>query len=304
MDADNKRLKEANRITWIGFIVNALLTLLKFLAGFFGNSRAMIADGVHSLSDLVSDLVVLIGLKAGSKPIDDTHDYGHGKYETLCTLILALMIFAAGCGILYSGIQALMANAGGMPIKKPSWIAAAAAVLSLIVKEILFQMTIRVGKRLNSDITVANAWHHRSDAFSSIATTLGIFGALVLNEKWRILDPLAAIVVSIFIIKVAYKFFKDSINELLEKSLNPELEDKIVMLVSEVGGVVNPHDLKTRKIGNAIAIDIHIEVHPDMGIVEAHNIATVVEERIKDNFGQDTFISIHMEPNYKETDEK
>ena len=296
VDNLSERARIATRATWLGFIINFILSSLKLLAGIVGHSGAMVADAIHSFSDSATDIILLFGFKVAKKPADKTHDYGHGKVETLCTSIIGVVLFVVGLRILYGGVRNIVSSLGGNVIYMPGWIALCAALLSVIIKEWLYQYTIKVGKRIESQAVVANAWHHRSDALSSIGALLGIGGAIVLGGSWRILDPAAAVIVSFFIIKVSVVIFMGSLNELMEGSLSEDMKDKILAIAQNVPGVNNPHNLQTRRIGSAVAIDIHIEVNKTLNVEEAHDIATEVESQIVDIFGVQTFVSVHIEP--------
>lgn len=290
------REKKIYKVTLIGTAVNVLLVALKFFAGIVGKSSAMIADAVHSLSDFLSDVVVLILIKIAGKPRDESHDYGHGKFETLATLIIGLMLAAAGIGLMINGIEDVVRNLRGEVLPRPGMIALIIAIVSIISKEILYQYTLRVGRNVGSQAVIANAWHHRSDAISSIGTLIGIAGAMFFGEKWRILDPAAAIVVSILIIKSAYDLVKPSINELLEASLPADQEAEILKLVTSISGINEVHNLRTRRIGNGIAVDLHAVMDGSQSLSDAHTKATKAEKAIKAQFGDNSIINIHMEP--------
>lgn len=292
----NTREKSIYRVTWIGSIVNFLLLTFKFIAGILGHSSALVADAVHSLSDFATDIIVIVFVKISGKPEDDDHRYGHGKYETLATALIGVALFAVGIGLLVSGATKVADVIKGVVLPAPSIIALVAAAVSIVAKEILYRYTVRVGKNLNSQAVVANAWHHRSDAFSSIGTLIGIGGAILLGEKWRILDPLAAIVVSAFIIKVAAELIKPCIDELLERSLPAETEKRILDIIVSFPEVSSPHHLRTRRIGNHIAIEVHLRMDGKTSLEDAHTVATNVEKQLKSEFGPDTHIGIHMEP--------
>ncbi len=292
----SNREKEILRVTWIGSIVNFLLLVLKFVAGIVGNSAAMVADAIHSLSDFITDIIVVVFVRISGKPEDEGHNYGHGKYETLATAIIGLILFFVGGGIFINGTKSIIETINGKSLAAPSMLALIAAVLSIIFKEILYRYTANKGKKLNSQAVVANAWHHRSDAFSSIGTFFGICGAICMGEQWRILDPLAAIVVSFFITKVSLKLLKPCVNELLERSLPIEIENKIMDIILSFSEVSSPHHLRTRRIGNHIAIEVHIRMKGNTPLVEAHILASKIEQKLKDEFGQYTHIGIHMEP--------
>lgn len=283
-------------MTWIGSIVNFGLLVFKFVAGIVGHSAAMVADAVHSLSDFVTDVVVIAFVRISGKPEDEDHGYGHGKYETLATAIIGIVLFFVGVGILVNGATTVADTLGGQPLEAPSLIALVAAAASIILKELLYRYTIHAGKRLRSQAVVANAWHHRSDAFSSIGTLVGIAGAIFLGERWRILDPIAAIVVSAFIIKVAIQLLKPCVEELLERSLPAEVETRIREIILSFPAVSAPHHLRTRRIGNHIAIEVHVRMDGATPLAAAHSVATDIEQRLKAEFGEDTHIGIHMEP--------
>ena len=283
------REKSIYRVTWIGSLVNFLLVAFKFVAGIVGHSSALVADAA-------TDIVVIVFVRISGKPEDEDHRYGHGKYETLATAIIGLALFAVGIGLLVGGATKVADVINGAILPAPSMVALIAAAVSIVSKEILYRYTVRVGKNLNSQAVVANAWHHRSDAFSSIGTLVGVGGAIFLGEKWRILDPIAAIVVSTFIIKVAIDLIKPCIDELLERSLPAETEKQILDIITSFPEVSSPHHLRTRRIGNHIAIEVHIRMDGQTSLEEAHTTATKVEKRLKEEFGPDTHIGIHMEP--------
>lgn len=291
-----QRQKEANKITWVGFFFNLALMVFKLVAGILGHSGAMIADAIHSVSDFATDLVVVGSLKVASRPSDGNHKYGHGKVETLATAIVGIVLALVGLGILFNGGKNIYAHYRIQALQSPGMIALVAAILSILIKEALYRYTIAVGKRINSQVVVANAWHHRSDAYSSVGTVLGIGGAIFLGPRWVILDPLAAMVVSFFILRVAYGITRESLAELVETSLPGKQEQEILELAAGIQGVYNPHDLKTRKIGCDIAIDLHINVKRDLNIEEAHDITDELEECLRNKYGPDTHISVHTEP--------
>lgn len=290
------REKQIFRTTLVGSVANLLLVVFKFVAGIVGHSAAMIADAVHSLSDFITDIIVIIFVAISGKPEDEDHDYGHGKYETLATAVIGIILFFVGVGILISGIKAIIGALQGEPLQTPSLLALIAAVISIVVKEVLYHYTVKRGKALGSSSVVANAWHHRSDALSSIGTAIGIGGAIFFGEQWRILDPIAAVIVSLFIIKVAVELFKPCIEELLERSLPAEMEQKILDIILSTPQVSSPHHLRTRRIGSYIAIEVHIRMDGQRSLSEAHQVASDIERRLKAEFGESTHIGIHMEP--------
>jgi cation diffusion facilitator family transporter len=296
-----QRASKGIKFTVKWMLVNVGLTIFKMIAGFLGHSSAMIADAFHSLSDFATDIAVIFGFFYVKKPADHCHNYGHGKYETLITLLVGLALAIVGFEIGKGASEKIFLVLGGGTLGKPGVIAFIAAIVSIITKEIMYRVSFSMSKKLNSPALLANAWHHRSDALSSVGTFLGIGGAIILGDKWHILDPIAGLIVSFFILYIAIKISLRAISELLEMSLGKETEDAIFELVKNTDGIINPHNLKTRRIGAYIAIDIHIEVDPNLSVNEAHLISTKAEHSIYENFGNDTFINIHIEP-YNDVD--
>ena len=296
MEKTTTREREILRVTWIGSIVNLLLLIFKFVAGIVGHSTAMVADAVHSLSDFVTDLIVILFVRISGKPQDEGHDYGHGKYETLATAIIGAILFAVGIGLMINSTRSIIAVCQGQVLATPGILALVAAGVSILLKELLYQYTVFKGKRLNSKAVIANAWHHRSDAFSSIGTLIGVGGAILLGEKWSVLDPIAALVVSLFIIKVSISLIKPCLDELLEKSLPQKEEARILEIINTYPEVSSPHHLRTRRIGNNVAIEVHIRMHGAMSLQDAHEITKGIETSLKQEFGAETHVGIHMEP--------
>lgn len=290
------REKKICEVTYIGGIVNILLIIFKFTAGFLGRSSAMMADAVHSFSDFVTDVIVIAFVKISGKPKDVNHDYGHGKFETLATLLIGTILLFVGIGIAYNGISAIISVMNGAVLPSPGIIALIGAFASIISKEILFRYTVVQGKKLNSDAVIANAWHHRSDAFSSIATAVGITGAILLGNRWTVLDPLAGVLVSFFILKTALALIKPSLDELLEKSLPQSTEEDIERLTYGVEGVTNLHNLKTRKIGDYCAIEFSVCMDGNIILAEIHIIITKIENLLREKYGEKSHIIIHVEP--------
>lgn len=292
----SKREKAIYRVTWTGSFVNFLLVVFKLAAGVFGHSAAMIADAVHSLSDFVTDIIVIVFTRISNKPQDKGHDYGHGKYETLATAIIGTVLFAVGAGICWNGLLAIGSVWQGHVLPVPGVLALSGAVVSVILKEITYRYTIHVGRRIDSAVVIANAWHHRSDAFSSIGTFIGIGGAITLGEKWSVLDPMAAIIVSFFIMKVSVQLLKPCVDELTEKSLPDDIETEIMRIAEHTPGVSALHNLRTRRIGNHYAIEMHIRMNGRLTLYEAHSKASAIERKLKEKFGIDTHVGIHVEP--------
>ena len=296
MSTRDNRESVIYRVTWVGLAVNVVLSAAKILAGILGRSGAMVADGVHSLSDMFTDIVVLAFTRLSSKPEDDDHDYGHGKYETLATIIISLALLAVGGMILYDSIRNIVLIAQGGTLPRPHAVALAAAVLSIAVKEILYRYTIRAARRTDSAALQANAWHHRSDALSSAGTTLGIALAFFLGEGWRIADPIAAAAVSLFIFKIAVDLARSSLGDLLERSLPREENDRILRIVCNDPRVRSPHRLRTRRIGANISIEVHIRLDGRMSVDESHAITKSIEHDLRERYGAGTISSIHVEP--------
>ena len=290
------REKEIYRVTLVGSAGNMALLTFKFIAGVLGNSSAMIADAVHSLSDFLTDIIVLVFVRISAKPQDDSHDYGHGKFETVASFIIGLALVAAATLIIVSGALKIVSWLNGEELESPGLLALWAALLSIACKEALYRYTILRGRAVSSQALVANAWHHRSDALSSIGAAIGIGGAILLGKQWAVLDPLASVVVGTMLIKVAVELLRTSMGELTECSLPQEMEQEIADIVQEFSDVVEPHNLRTRRIGNRIAIELHIRLDGNLTLCEAHDRATAIEQRLKERFGASTHVSLHMEP--------
>lgn len=290
------RKREIYKVTLLGSLVNLVLMVFKFLAGIFGHSAAMIADAVHSVSDFATDIVVLAFVRVSHRPKDKSHDYGHGKFETLATTLIGVALFAVAVGIFVDGAKKIVFWAQGGTLTQPGVLALIAALVSIVLKEAIFQYTKRKADQLDSQAMRANAWHHRSDALSSIGTAIGIGGAILLGERWAVLDPIASIVVGALIVKVAFDLLKNGMGELMEQSLPEEVEDEILTIVKNVPGVFEPHDLCTRRIGNHYAIEMHILMDKDIALKEAHDRASEMERLLKERYGEETHISIHVEP--------
>lgn len=261
-----------------------------------GHSAAMVADAVHSLSDFLTDIVVLMFVHVSGKPKDKSHDYGHGKYETLAMTIIGVALLAVAIGILYSGITKIVVWANGEDMEAPELLALWAALLSIILKEGVYRYSIYKARQLNSPAVEANAWHHRSDALSSIGTAIGIGGAIFLGHRWTVLDPVASVIVGLFIVKVSVELLRNGIGDLMEQSLPDAVEEEILSLVSSLPDVQSPHDLRTRRIGNHYAIEMHILVDGDITLREAHDKASEVEDLLRKQYGDDTHVVVHVEP--------
>ena len=290
------REKEIYKVTLVGGAVNVILLLFKFVAGIVGHSSAMIADAAHSLSDFVTDVIVLVFVKISNKPQDKSHDYGHGKYETLALTLIGIALMAVAIGIIVKGAMKIAAWADGETLESPGMLAFWAAIVSIALKEAVYRYSIIKAKKLNSKAVEANAWHHRSDALSSIGTAVGIGGAIFLGQRWTILDPIASVVVGTFIVKVAFDLLKNGIGDLMEQSLPDQVENEILKMVAELPGVSQPHDLRTRRIGNHYAIELHILMDGNISLKEAHDKASEVEDLLRQHYGEETHVAVHVEP--------
>ena len=290
------RKRKIYRVTFVGFVVNLVLSIVKLIAGLVGRSGAMVADAVHSFSDLATDVVVIAFARISAKPRDPGHDYGHGKYETLATIIISLALAVVGAGILVDSIERIRIVLDGGLLPRPGVIALVAAVVSIIVKEILYRYTVRVGRQIQSPSVIANAWHHRSDALSSLGTLVGIGCAYFLGSKWRIADPVAALLVAIFIFKIAFDLIRNGLGELLEQSLPEDVEEEILHIVTANPEVREPHNLRTRRIGASIAIEVHVRVDGEMTVRHSHELTVDIERRLRERFGAGTMIAVHVEP--------
>ena len=292
-----ERDKKVYRVTLLGSVVNLLLLVFKFVAGVLGHSAAMIADAVHALSDFVTDLIVIVFVKISSKPEDADHAYGHGKYETLASCIIGLALIVVGVMMGYNAtVKIVDVVRNGTELASPGIIALAAAVLSIVLKEWMFHLTRKVAREVDSPAVEANAWHHRSDALSSVGTAIGIGGAVLLGSKWAVLDPIAALVVSVFIVVQAAKILSDAIGQLMEKSLPRDVEQRICEIVYEEEGTSDIHHLRTRKIRSQISIELHVRMNGYLTLREVHDKSIAIEKRLRAAFGDSTYINLHVEP--------
>jgi cation diffusion facilitator family transporter len=291
-----ERQKEIYQVTLVGGVVNVVLLVFKFVAGILGHSAAMVADAVHSLSDFITDIIVIVFVHISGKPQDKSHDYGHGKYETLAMTIIGVALLVVAVGIVYGGILKIVAWAGGEQLEAPGTLALWAALLSIVLKEAVYHYSMMKARQLQSQAVEANAWHHRSDALSSLGTAVGIGGAIFLGQRWTVLDPLASCVVGVLIVKVATGLLRNALGDLLEHSLPDAVEEEMLQLVASLPDVVEPHNLRTRRIGNHYAIELHIRMKGDITLREAHDKASEVEALLKQHYGQETHVAVHVEP--------
>lgn len=291
-----ERSREIYKVTLVGSVVNVALLLFKFVAGIVGHSAAMIADAIHSLSDFLTDVIVLVFIRISDKPRDKSHDYGHGKYETLAMMMIGVALLVVAVGILYGGASKIHQWLDGAQLEAPGMLALWAALLSILLKEAVYRYSMVKARALNSQAVEANAWHHRSDALSSLGTAVGIGGAIFFGQRWTVLDPLASCVVGVLIVKVAVGLLRNALGDLLEHSLPDAVEEEILQLVASLSGVVEPHNLRTRRIGNHYAIELHIRMRGDITLREAHDKASEVEALLRRHYGRETHVAVHVEP--------
>lgn len=291
-----ERSREIYKVTLVGSVVNVALLLFKFVAGIVGHSAAMIADAIHSLSDFLTDVIVLVFIRISDKPRDKSHDYGHGKYETLAMMMVGVALLMVAVGILYGGASKIHQWLDGAQLEAPGMLALWAALLSILLKEAVYRYSMVKARALNSQAVEANAWHHRSDALSSLGTAVGIGGAIFFGQRWTVLDPLASCVVGVLIVKVAVGLLRNALGDLLEHSLPDAVEEEILQLVASLSGVVEPHNLRTRRIGNHYAIELHIRMRGDITLREAHDKASEVEALLRRHYGRETHVAVHVEP--------
>ena len=288
---DKKEGRAGQRVTWVGAIANALLIVCKFGAGILGHSQALIADAVHSVSDLFTDVIVLLGLKIGRKEPDEGHPFGHARIETLASAVVGLALIATA---IYLGVEA------GLNIYRhadyhPNRLALIGASISIAVKEALYHYTVRVGRRIKSQLVVANAWHHRSDSLSSVAVFLGVTGALI-KPSWHILDAFAALLVSFFIVKVGLEILGKSLREFTDTAPQPEIIEKISRCTKNVEGVLDTHDLRVRTSGGFYQMETHIVVDGQLTVKEGHRIAKAVESCLVEEVEDLDRVIVHVDP--------
>lgn len=298
-------VRKGRRVTWIGFWVNAFLGVIKVVGGIFSRSGALVADGIHSFSDFLSDILVLAMVGVARRKPNTRYPFGHGRFEALATVLLSLLLILVAIGIFYDGIVKVVDSLKGEVLPRPTFLALIIILLSILSKEWLFHFTRRVGKEIKSETVIANAWHHRSDALSSVATLIGVAGAMFLGEKWRILDPIAAMAVGVIIVIVGVDLAKSPLRELLGSSLDKKTRKLIRKSLNETKGVLDWHHLQTFKSGNDGFVMVHLLVDPEISVREAHEIATNAEKEIQQSV-KDLKIhaTTHIEPYAPSTEKK
>lgn len=292
-----ERVRLAARVTWLSVGVNILLMAGKFAVGLLGHSAAMVADAVHSASDFATDFAVMVGMRLAGRPQDHDHPYGHGKYETLAAILVGIALCGVGLMISFHAGEALYAAArhGRYP-QRPELIALWAGLVSIAAKEVLYQLTAKVARQTANDALLANAWHHRSDALSSIATSAGAGAAALFGGKWALLDPIAAIAVGLILLRLAWSIVRDSLDKLMEHGMSPEENAHILALLESIPELSEPHHLRSRMVGAVAVIEVHFRVDPEMTVREGHELASHAEHLLKERFGQDAIVTIHVEP--------
>lgn len=287
---NNSRYEEATKVTLISIIWNVVLTFIKVLGGILGKSNAMIADGLHSASDIISSIGVLIGNKIAKTPNDKEHNYGHEKAETLVSFLLSMLLIGVALKISLNGINSLIHLSD---VQVPTFLPLIISVISIGVKEYQYKITIKVAKKINSPSLKADAWHHRSDALSSVAAFIGIGGSLL---GFKALDPIATVVVGLFVAKVGLDIFKDAINELMDYSIDENDESQIITIANDTDGVLNIGELRTRKHGSMAYVDLTICVNKDLTVLQGHEIANKLEISILEELQIVKGITVHVEP--------
>lgn len=291
-----EELKIIRHVTLVGFWINAALVVVKLFVGYWGHSDALVADGYHSMSDFLTDFMVIIFVGISYKKADQDHPYGHGKYETIASVLIAIILLLVAIGIGWGGISVIIGALEGKEIVRPDVWTIIVAALAIGAKEWCYRYTMKFGRKIDSSALKANAWHHRSDVITSIATLIGVSLSFVLGEHWRILDPIASIIIAVFIGISAIQIAKPSINELLEISLPKKEIDRIRNIIKEVPGVMKVHNLRGRKNGHTSIIDVNIHVDPNITVRAGHAITQEVEKTLHKELGKNTIIYIHMEP--------
>lgn len=291
----SRRNREEKRCTLVGMTSDVCLSALKIATGFLGHSSAILADGIHSISDTVTDALVYAMVRLSGKGFDERYRYGRGKFETLAAFLISIILVLVALGLMTEGVKDVWAAMQGETLERPHNIALIVGIIAVIVKEGLYHYTRFKGKKTNSSALKAYAWHHRADALSTAATLLGVAGAMFLGERWRVLDPIAAIAVSVLILVLAYRLGRPAVEELLEVSLPKDEQVKISDIVTHVPGVKAFHNMRTRRNGNLRVVDIHIKVDGDLDVNKAHDITREIENQLGEALG-DVMTNIHVEP--------
>ncbi len=289
-----KELASGLVVTWVGLVANILLGVGKITAGLVATSQALVADGVHSLSDLFTDVVVLVGLKLGRREEDENHPFGHARIETISGMVIGTVLFVVGLGIAYSALTSIYEH----KTAAPSLLAIIVATVSILIKEGLYRYTLRVGQRIKSLALISNAWHHRSDALSSVAVLIGVTAAYI-NPAWHLADACAALVVTFFIIRVSLRLTWDALKQVVDTAPDREVLDRLVQTALKIEGVREVHDLRARYSGSQIFVEMHVVVDPDLSVREGHRIASTVRAHLVNEVSDVTRVIIHIDPEPK-----
>ncbi len=288
------RVSQVRVAGWVGLIVNLVLVAAKLAAGVLGNSQAVVADAIHSLSDTVTDIALILGVRYWSAPADEQHPHGHRRFETLITVFIGLTVAAAAVGIGWDAIRSF-----GKPSHPPSTIALAAAVLSIGVKEALYRWTLRIGRSTRSSAIIANAWHHRTDALSSVPVAIAVSVAMV-DHRLAVVDRIGALVVAVFVLHAAFRIIRPAIDQLADAGAPRAHRRELELLALEVDGVQAVHALRTRYIGSELAVDIHIEVDADLSVADGFSIAREVKTDLLEHGPMVADVVVQIEPHEKE----
>ncbi len=289
-------VRAVRRVTAVGIWINALLVAMKLFFGYTGHSDALVADGYHSMSDFATDIIVIAFVAASYKAADSRHPYGHGKFETIATVLIGLVLLGVGFFIGAEGVGTLMRTLRGEVLPRPETVTLYIAAASVALKEGCYRYTLHQGRRLDSSALIANAWHHRSDAVSSLATIVGVGFAIFLGAQWRVMDPVASILIAVMICVSAVKIMMPPINELLEASLPAATMQRMEEAIAQVPGVIRMHNLRARRNGHSTIVDVNIHVDPNITVQAGHAIATAVERKLEECIGRDVIIYVHVEP--------
>ena len=295
------RNRAEKRCTLVGMTSDVCLSALKIATGIVGHSSAILADGIHSISDTVTDALVYAMVRLSGKGSDERYRYGRGKHETLAAFLISIILVVVALGLMIEGVKDVWAAMQGETLERPHNIALIVGIIAVIVKESLYHYTRLTGRKTQSSALKAYAWHHRADALSTAATLLGVAGAMFLGERWRVLDPIAAIAVSVLILVLAYRLGKPAVEELLEVSLPQEEQDKIADIVNGTEGVRAFHNLRTRRNGNLRVVDMHIKVDGELSVTQSHEITRDIERQLSEALGE-VMTNIHVEPYHGHND--
>ncbi|MDY7011202.1 MAG: cation diffusion facilitator family transporter, partial [Planctomycetota bacterium] len=282
---------EVRRVTWVGLAINLVLSALKFAAGVLGSSQVVVADAVHSLSDATTDITLLVGVRFWSKPPDEGHPYGHRRIETVVTIFIAAALAAVGVGLAYRGLATLQEHHAS----PPTMIAFVAAIVSIVTKEGIYRWTVTVGRRIKSSAVVANAWHHRSDALSSIPAALAVAAAIFV-PSWSFLDHVGAVLVSAFILHAAWKIARPALAQMIDAGVSEKVRRNIRAIAIETDGVEAVHAIRTRYLGSGIQVDLHVLVAPSLTVRRGHEISGAVKHRLLASDPDILDVVVHLEP--------